>query len=77
MKLFLGNLSYKVEDDDVRGFFEECGTLEQIRWLTKRETGEFRGQGFVEFATTEMAEKAVLLNGHKLLGRPIIIDWSE
>ena len=76
-KLFLGNLSYSVDEQNVRDFFKDCGTLTHIRWLTRRDTGEFRGQGFVEFEDSEQADKAVLLNDRKLLGRKLIIDWDE
>jgi len=77
VKIFLGNLSYDVQDENVHKFFSDCGTITQLRWLTSRETGEFRGQGYAEFGSTEEADKAVLLNGKKLLGRKMVIDWAE
>ena len=47
-----------------------------LRWLTKKDTGEFRGCAFVEFGTPEEAEAAMLLDGEELLGRPIRLDWT-
>ena len=34
-------------------FFKDCGEISNIRWLTDRETGDFKGCGFVEFAEPE------------------------
>ena len=39
-----------------------------LRWLTNRDSGEFRGCGFVEFSNSEEADKAMLLDGAELLG---------
>ncbi len=41
-KLFVGNLSYEIDDDTMVDFFKDCGTLIGLRWLTRQETGEFR-----------------------------------
>lgn len=76
VKLYIGNLSYEVDEPDLRDFFKDCGELKYIRWLTHRDSGEFKGCGFVDFYDTEAAEKAVLLNGQKLLDRPIRVDWD-
>jgi len=75
-KLYIGNLSYDIDDDGIVEFFKECGELQGLRWLTNVDTGEFRGCGFVEFIDSESADKAVLLNGTELLGRQIRIDWD-
>jgi RNA recognition motif-containing protein len=41
-KLFIGNLSYEIDDDTLVKFFEGCGTMTGLRWLTRKDTGEFR-----------------------------------
>ena len=41
-KLFAGNLSYNIDDETIVDFFKECGTLIGLRWLTRKETEEFR-----------------------------------
>ena len=50
-------------------FFESCGTLTGLRWLTHKDSGDFKGCGFLEFSTTEEADAAIALNGTDLLGR--------
>ena len=41
-KLFIGNLSYEIDDETIVDFFKDCGTLTGLRWLTRKDTGEFR-----------------------------------
>lgn len=41
-KLYMGNLSYDIDDDTVVDFFKDCGTMIGLRWLTRKDTGEFR-----------------------------------
>jgi len=76
-RVFVGNLNYDVTDEQVKEFFKECGTLDDIFWLTNRETGDFKGAGFLTFDSTEGPDKAVELGGQELLGRPIKVDWAE
>lgn len=75
--LFAGNLNFNIDDDAMRDFFKDCGEVGQIRWLTDRDSGEFRGCGFIEFADPDSAlEKAAKLNGSMLMGRQIRLDYA-
>ena len=64
-KLYCGNLSYDIDDAALRAFFEPLA-LSAIRWVTDRETGDFKGCGFAEFASTEDADEAFLKQGQVL-----------
>lgn len=78
MKLFIGNLSYDIDEDGIHKFFGNVDAeVKAVRWLHHRDTGDFKGVGFVEFWSTEACEKAASLNGKNLLGRPIRIDWTD
>ena len=72
--VFLGNLSFQVDEDAVRAMFAECGDIAAVRWVEK--DGVFKGCGFVEFGSTEATDAAVRLNGRELLGRPVRVDYS-
>jgi len=75
--VFLGNLDFNIEEDDVKKFAKDCGEIASIRWLTHRDTGDFKGCGFCEFTTSEAVDKFVKLNGQKLNGRAIRIDYAQ
>ncbi|GMI52827.1 hypothetical protein TeGR_g7018 [Tetraparma gracilis] len=77
-KLFIGNLSYDIDDDGIFKFFGAVDAeVKAVRWLHHKENGDFKGVGYVEFWSTEACDKAATLNGKNLLGRPIRIDWTE
>mmetsp|Transcript_5769 Transcript_5769/g.5591 ORF Transcript_5769/g.5591 Transcript_5769/m.5591 type:complete len:372 (+) Transcript_5769:15-1130(+) len=80
LKLFIGNLSYDIDDEGIIKFFGNVGEtveVKAVRWLHHKDSGDFKGCGFVEFWNTEACEKGATLNGKNLLGRPIRIDWSD
>lgn len=74
---FMGNLSFGIEEDDIRKFAEDCGEITNIRWVYHKDSGEFKGCGFIDFADTEAVDKFVAKKGTVLKGRPIRIDYSE
>jgi nucleolin len=76
-RLFLGNLSFKIDDDAIRAFFKDVGELTDIHWVTDKQTGKFYGTGFVAFATAAEAKAAAAKNGEDVLGRPIKIDFAQ
>jgi len=74
--VFLGNLSFDVQDSNINELFADCGEVKEIRWINDKETGKFKGCGFVEFNDASEAEAAVALNGTDLLGRAIRVDHA-
>jgi len=74
-KLFCGNLSYHIDDDAIKDFFSTAGIISSVKWVTDRDSGDFKGCGFIEFESTDMVDKAITLQGSSLLGRPIKLDW--
>lgn len=77
-KLFIGNLSYEIDDEAITKFFMTVeAEIKAVRWLYHQDSGDFKGVGYVDFWNTEACEKAATLNGKNLLGRPIRIDWAE
>merc|ERR1712087_537102 len=46
---WVGNLSFDIDDDAIKEFLKDCGTIENIHWLTHRDTGKFKGCGFLTF----------------------------
>jgi len=77
-KLYVGNLSYKVTEDDLKGLFGEFGTVTEVNVITDRETGRPRGFGFVELDSNEGAAKAIAsLNGKMLQDREINVNEAR
>ena len=68
--LYVGNLSPAVDEEALGGAFEGL-PLASVSWGFDRATGEFRGFAHVAFGSLEEAERALLLDGTQLLGRPM------
>ena len=77
MKLYVGNLSYSVNDNSLRALFEAYGTVESARVITDRDSGSSKGFGFVEMAQGD-AEKAMgALNGRDMDGRALKVNEAK
>ena len=77
-KLYVGNLSYKVTEDDLKDLFGEFGTIIEVSVITDRETGRPRGFAFVEMDSDDDATKAVnSLNGKTVQDREIVVNEAR
>ena len=79
-KLFVGNLSFDIDQDKLTSIFEEIEGVEvsEANLIMNRETNQPRGFGFVTVKTDEMAQKAIdELNGKEILGREIIVNIAK
>ncbi len=77
-KLFVGNLSWDVKDEDLQNLFEAHGTVTSARVVTERETGRSRGFGFVEMGSDEEAAAAIdALNESDFMGRPLSVNVAR
>eukprot|EP00472_Partenskyella_glossopodia_P002547 CAMPEP_0197536260 /NCGR_PEP_ID=MMETSP1318-20131121/53435_1 /TAXON_ID=552666 /ORGANISM="Partenskyella glossopodia, Strain RCC365" /LENGTH=417 /DNA_ID=CAMNT_0043094105 /DNA_START=35 /DNA_END=1288 /DNA_ORIENTATION=- len=74
--VFVGNLSFNIDDDQMRDFAKGCGEIYKIRWLSDRESGQFKGCGFIDFDAVESVDNFVKKNGESLMGRNIRIDYA-
>lgn len=70
---YVGNLPFDSENDDVINMFRK-DTVKDVRLLTDKETGRFKGFGYVEFFTPEALLEALKLNEKQVRGRPIKVD---
>ncbi len=77
-KLYVGNLSYDVTEQQLRELFSQAGQIKDVALITDRQTGRSKGFGFVEFETQAEAQKAIeLFNNHELEGRPLTVNMAR
>jgi RNA recognition motif-containing protein len=78
VKLYVGNLSFSVGDQELREAFSPHGNLLSASVVTDRESGQSRGFGFVEFGSTNEAEAAIAaMNGASLDGRALNVNVAK
>ncbi|HRY22235.1 MAG TPA: RNA-binding protein [Candidatus Dojkabacteria bacterium] len=77
-KLFVGNLSWDVRDEQLKEVFGEVGTVEEAVVIIDRMKNRSKGFGFVTMSTEEEAQTALEeLNGKEIDGRPINVSEAR
>lgn len=78
MSIYVGNLSYEVQKNDLETVFAEYGSVTRVHLPTDRETGRPRGFAFVEM-TTEAEEAAAIdaLDGAEWMGRDLKVNKAK
>lgn len=77
-KLFVGNLSWDVRDEQLKEAFEAVGTVEEAVVIIDRMKNRSKGFGFVTMSTEEEAQKAIEeLNEKEIDGRPVNVSEAR
>ena len=77
-KLFVGNLSFNITENDLQDAFAAHGTVVEANLMMDRATGRPRGFAFVTMSTPEEAQKAIdALNGKELGGRALTVNIAR
>jgi len=77
-KLYVGNLSFNLTENDLQDAFAAHGTVTEVNLMMDRATGQSRGFAFVTMATPEEAQKAIeALNGSRLGDRSISVNEAR
>lgn len=78
MDIYVGNLAYKLTDDELKSAFLPYGNVKYARIIMDRETGRSKGFGFVKMPERTQAKAAMeALNGTELAGRPLTINEAR
>ena len=78
MNIYVSNLSFAVQDEDLREFFTEYGEVSSAKIITDKLTNRSRGFGFVEMPDDAAAEKAIKeLDGGMVDGRAIKVTVAR
>ncbi len=77
-KLYVGNLSYDVDNNALQELFTPHGTVESAQIITDRDTGRSKGFGFVEMSSDTEAQAAIAaLNGQQHGGRALTVNEAK
>jgi RNA recognition motif-containing protein len=77
-KLFVGNLSFNVTENELEELFSQHGSVSAVNLMTDKATGRSRGFAFVEMQTREEAQTAIAaLNGRDFGGRALTVNIAR
>ncbi|GJL51599.1 RNA recognition motif domain-containing protein [Candidatus Nitrospira salsa] len=78
LKIYVGGLPYATTDAELNDLFAAHGTVESVKIITDKFTGQSRGFGFVEMAGSEEGNAAIAaLNGTQLDGRTLTVNEAR
>ena len=78
MNIYVSNLSFNVQDEDLKEFFAEYGEVTSAKVITDKFTGRSRGFGFVEMSDDAAAQKAIQeVDGATVEGRAIKVSEAK
>lgn len=78
MNIYVSNLSFAIQDEDLRDFFAEYGEVSSAKVIMDKTTNRSRGFGFVEMDSDEEAKKAIAgLNNKEIEGRAMSVSVAK
>lgn len=78
MNIYVGNLSYTITEDELRGVFADHGEVATVSIITDKFSGQSKGFGFVEMPNQAEAEEAIgTLNESDVKGRNIKVNQAR
>ena len=78
MSIYVGNLSYEINQEDLNEVFAEYGTVKRVHIPTDRETGRVRGLAFVEMESEPDEDKAIeALDGAEWMERSLKVNKAR
>jgi len=78
MNIYVGNLPYRMTDDELRDLFAEFGEVTSARIIMDKMTDRSKGFGFVEMSDKAAAEKAIReVNGKDMGGRQLRVNEAQ
>jgi cold-inducible RNA-binding protein len=78
MKLYVGNLAFQTNSQELQEMFAQAGTVESASVVEDRDTGRSRGFGFIEMSSKEEGAAAIAqFNGKELNGRNLNVNEAK
>ncbi len=78
MNIYVGNLNFKVSENDLQEAFEAFGNVSEVKIITDKYSGRSKGFGFITMDDNEEGNKAVAeLNGTEFMGREVVVNEAK
>lgn len=78
MNIYVGNLNYKVQENNLKEVFEAYGTVDSVKIIQDKISGRSKGFGFVEMPNDSDAQSAIdNLNNSEYMGRKMVVNQAR
>ncbi|MBI5518783.1 MAG: RNA-binding protein [Desulfovibrio sp.] len=75
--IYVGNIPFSASEDDLHSLFGQYGEVISVKFIMDRETGRFRGFGFVEMDDSSAKQAIDALNGKEIAGRALRVNEAQ
>lgn len=75
--IYVGNIPFSASEDDLNNLFGQYGEVISVKFINDRETGRFRGFGFVEMEDAAAKQAIDALNGKEMNGRALRVNEAQ
>jgi RNA recognition motif-containing protein len=75
--IYVGNIAFSTSENELRDIFAQYGEVISVKFINDRETGRFRGFGFVEMDDAAAKEAVNALNGKEVGGRALKVNEAQ
>eukprot|EP00931_Biecheleriopsis_adriatica_P033103 TRINITY_DN19234_c0_g1_i2.p2 TRINITY_DN19234_c0_g1~~TRINITY_DN19234_c0_g1_i2.p2 ORF type:complete len:175 (-),score=47.62 TRINITY_DN19234_c0_g1_i2:39-563(-) len=76
-KIFIGNLPWKAQAEEVQAYFEECGDIDSFNMPSHKQTGKPMGIAIIVYASRDSAERALAYNERTFCGRKLRVNFAD
>lgn len=76
-RIYVGNLPFTADEEAVRALFAQHGEVQDVKLINDRDTGRFRGFGFVEMSDGDAETAIQELNGQSMEGRTLRVSEAR
>jgi RNA recognition motif-containing protein len=78
MNIYIGNLNYKIDENELKNVFSEFGTVDSVKIIYDKYSNRSKGFGFIEMPNDDEGNKAIeSLNGKELSGRTMVVNLAR
>jgi len=78
MNIYVGNLNYKVQENNLKDLFSDFGAVESVKIVQDKATGRSKGFAFVEMTSDSEGQAAIDgLNGTEFMGRKLVVNQAR
>ncbi len=78
MNIYVGNLDYRVDENDLKTIFEDYGSVSDVKIITDKFSGKSKGFGFVTMDDLDNCKKAIAeLNGATFENREMVVNEAR
>ena len=75
--IYVGNIAFSTSENELRDIFAQYGEVISVKFINDRETGRFRGFGFVEMDDSSAKQAIDALNGKEIAGRALRVNEAQ